>query len=53
MTTNFPSSVDAFTNPTSNDTLDNPPHDQQHADINDAMEAVQLAVVYPNTLGAK
>ena len=45
MTTNFPTSVDAFTNPTSNDTLDNPPHDQQHADINDAMEAVQTALL--------
>ena len=45
MTTNFPSSVDAFTNPTSNDTLDNPPHDQQHADINDAMEAVQTSLL--------
>ena len=45
MTTNFPLSVDAFTNPTSNDTLDNPPHDQQHADINDAMEAVQTALL--------
>lgn len=44
MTTNFPSSIDAFTNPTSADTLDNPPHDQQHADINDAMEAVQAKV---------
>jgi hypothetical protein len=44
MTTNFPASIDAFTNPTSVDTLDNPPHDQQHADINDAMEAVQAKV---------
>jgi len=44
VTTNFPSSIDAFTNPTSADTLDNPPHDQQHADINDAMEAVQAKV---------
>lgn len=44
MTTNFPSSIDAFTNPTSADTLDNPPHDQQHADINDAMEAVQAKI---------
>lgn len=45
MTTNFPSGVDAFTNPTSADTLDNPPHDQQHADINDAMEAVQTSLL--------
>ena len=45
MATNFPSSADSFTNPTSGDTLDNPPHDQQHANINDAMEAVQAALL--------
>jgi len=45
MATNFPSSADSFTNPTSGDTLDNPPHDQQHSDINDAMEAVQGALL--------
>ena len=45
MTTNFPSSADSFTNPTSGDTLDNPPHDQQHANINDAMEAVQASLL--------
>lgn len=44
MATNFPSSLDAFTNPTSGDTLDNPPHDQQHADVNDAVEALQAKV---------
>jgi len=49
MTTNFPNSVDAFTNPTSGDTLDNPPHDQQHADINDAMEAVQTKIGVDNS----
>lgn len=49
MTTNFPSSIDAFTNPTSADTLDNPPHDQQHADINDAMEAVQTKIGVDNS----
>lgn len=45
MATNFPSSADSFTNPTSGDTLDNPPHDQQHANINDAMEAVQASLL--------
>lgn len=44
MATNFPTSLDAFTNPTSSDTLDNPPHDQQHADVNDAVEALQAKV---------
>ena len=44
MATNFPGSLDAFTNPSSSDTLDNPPHDQQHADVNDAVEALQAKV---------
>jgi len=44
MATNFPGSLDSFTNPTSADTLDNPPHDQQHADVNDAVEALQAKV---------
>lgn len=44
MATSFPSGLDAFTNPSSADTLDNPPHDQQHADVNDAVEALQAKV---------
>ena len=44
MATNFPSSLDAFTNPTATDTLDSPPHDQQHANINDAVEALEAKV---------
>ena len=44
MATNFPTSLDAFTNPTSTDTLDSPPHDTQHADANDAIEALQAKV---------
>ena len=46
---NFPGSLDAFTNPTSGDTLDNPPHDQQHADVNDAVEALQAKVGVDNS----
>ena len=45
MATNFPGGLDAFTNPTSSDTLDNPPHDQQHADVNDAVEAIETALL--------
>ncbi len=45
MSTNFPSSADAFTNPTSGDTLHNPPHDRQHTNLNDAMEAVQTSLL--------
>jgi hypothetical protein len=44
MATNFPTSLDAFTNPTAVDTLDSPPHDVQHADANDAIEALQAKV---------
>lgn len=38
---NYPSSLDNFVNPTTADTLDNPPHATQHADVNDAVEAIE------------
>jgi hypothetical protein len=43
MATNYPNSLDILINPTSTDTLNSGvvPHAQQHANINDAMEAVQ------------
>jgi len=43
MATNFPSSLDSFANPSASDALDSVsvPHADQHANINDAMEAVQ------------
>ena len=41
MGTNYPTSIDSLTNPTSSSTLDNPSHSDQHININDAMEAVQ------------
>ena len=44
MATSFPSSLDSFKNPTAVDTLDSPPHDTQHADANDAIEALQAKV---------
>ena len=44
MATNFPTSLDTLTNPTATDTLDSPPHDTQHADANDAIEALQAKV---------
>ena len=44
MATNFPTSLDAFTNPTAVDTLDSPPHDVQHANAIDAIEALQAKV---------
>ena len=44
MSTSFPTSLDTLTNPTSTDTLNSPPHDTQHADANDAIEALQAKV---------
>ena len=43
MATNYPSSLDSFTNPTATDTLDSAtvPHAAQHTDINDAVEAIE------------
>lgn len=41
MATNFPTSLDTFTNPNSGNTLDSPSHSIQHSDINDAVEAIE------------
>ncbi len=41
MPTNFPTSVDNFTNPTANDSLNIPSHSTQHANANDAIEAIE------------
>lgn len=44
MATSYPGALDTFTNPTSGDTLDSPDHASQHADINDATEALEAKV---------
>ena len=46
MATNYPNSLDVLINPTVNDTLNSTtvPHHQQHANLNDAMEAVQTVL---------
>lgn len=44
MTTNFPENLDQLTNPNSNDPLSSPSHSQQHANVNDAIEALQSKV---------
>jgi hypothetical protein len=46
MTTAYPNGIDSFTNPTSSDTLDSQtvPHAAQHADINDAVEAIETTL---------
>jgi len=46
MASNFPSSLDSFTNPSSTDAMDSVsvPHASQHSDLNDAVEALQAKV---------
>lgn len=44
MPTNFPASLDSLTNPLSTDTLNSPSHSGQHANANDAIEALQAKV---------
>lgn len=44
MATNFPSSLDSLTNPQAGDTLANPSHSEQHANANDAIEALEAKV---------
>lgn len=46
MATSFPTSIDTLTNPTATDTLDSltVPHDAQHTNANDAIEALQAKV---------
>ena len=39
--TQFPTSLDSFTNPTTNDFLNSPNHVSQHSDLNDAVEALE------------
>ena len=41
MATNYPTSIDAFTNPAGTATLASPDHAGQHTDINDAVEAIE------------
>lgn len=41
MATNYPSSLDSFTNPTAASVLTSPSHASQHANANDAIEAIQ------------
>jgi hypothetical protein len=42
--TGFPTSLDVLTNPLSTDALTSPSHADQHADANDAIEALQAKV---------
>ena len=49
MATNFPASLDGLTNPSSGDTLNAPSHSAQHANSNDAIEALQTKVGVDNS----
>jgi microcystin-dependent protein len=44
MATNFPTSLDALTNPSAGNTLNSPSHSTQHANSNDAIEALEAKV---------
>ena len=46
MTTNYPNQLDVLINPTATDKLNSTtvPHHQQHANLNDAVEAVQTVL---------
>ena len=44
MSTNFPTSLDALTNPSGTDSMSSPSHSGQHTDANDAIEALQAKV---------
>lgn len=49
MATNFPAGLDSLTNPLSTDTLASPSHSTQHANVNDAVEALQAKVGIDNS----
>lgn len=49
MATNFPTSLDALTNPAAGDSLSSPSHAGQHANANDAIEALQAKVGVDNS----
>ncbi len=44
MSTNFPTSLDTLTNPTATDPVTSPSHSAQHANANDAIEALEAKV---------
>lgn len=44
MATSFPTGLDALTNPTSANGLNSPDHAGQHADANDAIEAIEAQI---------
>ena len=56
MATNWPNSVQTFTNPSAGDSLNSPSHSAQHTTVNDTVEALQqyagLVLVKTQTIGS-
>jgi hypothetical protein len=50
MPTNFPTSVDSLVNPLSTDPQNAPSHSAQHANANDAIEAIETYLLDPFTV---
>ena len=50
MATNYPISLDAFVNPTSSDSQNSPSHSLQHANANDAIEAIEAKLGFGTAL---
>ncbi len=50
MPTNFPTSVDSLVNPLSTDPQNAPSHSAQHANVNDAIEAIETYLLDPFTV---
>lgn len=50
MAITYPTTLDVFTNPSASDLLTSPDHATQHADINDAVEALEAKVAIGNTV---
>lgn len=50
MAITYPTTLDVFTNPQASDLLTSPDHATQHANINDAVEALEAKVAIGNTV---
>jgi hypothetical protein len=50
MAITYPTTLDVFTNPVASDLLTSPDHATQHANINDAVEALETKVAIGNTV---
>ncbi len=52
MSTSFPITKDSFTNPASSDKTNSPAHATQHADANDAIEAIEEELIDNRTIAS-